>query len=75
MYIQFCVSKVSWLGGRCTHSISDLELSIMYFVASVKSIQVEVCGCVNGGECIREAMLDTSSAVIVLNCICPEGKI
>ena len=57
------------------HSTFDLELSITYFVASVKSIQVEVCGCVNGGQCTREAILDTSSAVIVLNCICPEGKI
>ena len=35
---------------------------------------VEVCACVNGGNCTREGLL-SNNATVVLNCICPEGII
>lgn len=33
---------------------------------------VEVCACVNGGNCTQEGLL-SSNATVVLNCMCPEG--
>lgn len=35
---------------------------------------VEVCACTNGGNCTRDGLL-SSNATVILNCICPEGKI
>ena len=35
---------------------------------------VEICACVNGGNCTREGLL-SNNATVVLNCVCPEGMI
>lgn len=34
---------------------------------------VEVCACVNEGNCTRQGLL-SSNATVVLNCMCPEGR-
>lgn len=33
---------------------------------------VEVCACVNGGNCTKDGLLSTN-ATTILNCMCPEG--
>ena len=36
-------------------------------------LTLEICGCVNGGECTTDGVL-TSDTTIILNCNCPDGK-
>lgn len=40
--------------------------------SSAFSPVVEVCACVNGGNCTREGLI-TSNATIILKCMCTEG--
>ncbi len=40
--------------------------------ASLFSPRVEVCACVNGGNCTLDGVLSNNST-IVLNCLCTEG--
>ena len=42
--------------------------------SSVFVPNVEICACVNGGNCTREGLL-SNNATVVLNCMCPEGMI
>ena len=36
--------------------------------------QVQVCGCVNGGECTLDGIFDlVTASSVVMNCVCPEG--
>lgn len=41
--------------------------------ASVFVPVVEVCACVNGGNCTLEGLL-TSDATVVMNCVCSDGE-
>ena len=36
-------------------------------------VKLEICGCVNGGECTTDGVL-TSDTTVILNCNCPDGK-
>jgi hypothetical protein len=42
--------------------------------SSIFTPNVEVCACVNGGNCTKDGLL-SSDATIVLNCVCPEGNV
>ena len=42
--------------------------------ASTFTPVVEVCACVNGGDCTREGVI-TSNATITLKCMCTEGTV
>lgn len=35
---------------------------------------VEVCACVNGGNCTLDGLL-TSDATVVMNCVCSDGRL
>ena len=35
--------------------------------------QLQICGCVNEGQCTLDGVLDTKLPVIVFKCTCPEG--
>ena len=35
---------------------------------------VEVCACVNGGNCTLDGLL-TSDAIIIMNCVCSDGRL
>ena len=36
---------------------------------------LEVCGCINGGNCTLQGLLIIDSTTIIMNCECPEGII
>ena len=56
----------------------DLFLSIIASdsagASSMLVPQLEVCGCMNGGQCTLDGVLDAVAPVVILNCMCPEGK-
>lgn len=41
--------------------------------SSTLVVMVEVCACVNGGNCTKQGILSPNTTIL-LNCICPEGK-
>ncbi len=43
--------------------------------ASLLSPRLEVCACVNEGNCTLDGVLNTTVAVIVMNCDCPNGAL
>ena len=42
--------------------------------ASLLTPQLVVCACINDGECTQREILNTAVPVLIMNCICPEGK-
>ena len=57
--------------------IANLSLSLIATDSAGTSSQLvpqlEVCGCVNGGQCTLDGVLDTVAPVVVLACVCSEG--
>ena len=41
---------------------------------SLLTPQLVVCACANGGVCTLSGILNTAVTVLVMNCVCPEGK-
>ena len=43
-------------------------------ISSIFNPVVQLCACVNGGNCTTDGLLATDFSFVVLNCECPEGK-
>ena len=43
--------------------------------ATLHSPSVQVCACFNGGECTEEGVLSTNNLIVILTCLCDEGKV
>ena len=41
---------------------------------SLLTPRLVVCPCTNDGECTLRGILNTAIPVLIMNCICPEGK-
>ena len=41
---------------------------------SLLSVQVQVCGCQNGGNCTMSGLLGTDGPGLILNCECNKGE-
>jgi len=56
-----------------------LNLTIVAMDLNMKNISsifdpvVQLCACVNGGDCTADGLLATDFSFMVLNCECPEG--
>lgn len=37
--------------------------------------QLEVCACMNEGNCSLDGVLNTTTPVVLLNCFCPDGEL
>ena len=62
-------------------TLQEITSDALVFVAndtrgasSVFVPTVEVCACVNGGNCTLDGLL-TSEATVVLNCVCSDGML
>ena len=42
-------------------------------VSSIFSPRVQLCGCINGGNCIEDGVLNLEPSFVILNCDCPAG--